>query len=74
LADVHVSYSRRDCSKNIRLRSAEQNELRSVIEAGSLVHTDAWVAFDPLPRRGYRHQVTWLGQTGERARVPWTEC
>ena len=30
------------------------------VEPGSIVHTDAWLGYDPLKRKGYRHQITFL--------------
>ena len=30
------------------------------IERGSVVHTDGWLGYEPLPKRGYQHQVTFL--------------
>lgn len=34
------------------------------VEANSLVHTDAWLGYEPLKSRGYRHKITFLkGQT-----------
>jgi transposase-like protein len=34
------------------------------VEPGSIVHTDAWLGYDPLESKGYRHQITFLrGQT-----------
>ena len=30
------------------------------IEPGSVVHTDAWLGYDPLEKDGYRHRVTFL--------------
>lgn len=30
------------------------------IEPGSVVHTDAWLGYEPLERKGYRHQITFL--------------
>jgi len=30
------------------------------IEPGSVVHTDAWMGYEPLERKGYRHQITFL--------------
>jgi transposase-like protein/ribosomal protein L37AE/L43A len=30
------------------------------IEPGSVVHTDAWLGYEPLERYGYRHEITFL--------------
>ena len=30
------------------------------MEAGSVVHTDGWVGYDPLKSKGYDHEVTFL--------------
>lgn len=30
------------------------------IEPGSLVHTDAWLGYEPLEKNGYRHRITFL--------------
>jgi transposase-like protein len=30
------------------------------VEGGSVVHTDAWVGYDPLKSKGYDHEVTFL--------------
>jgi transposase-like protein/ribosomal protein L37AE/L43A len=30
------------------------------VERGSVVHTDGWLGYEPLPKRGYRHKITFL--------------
>ena len=30
------------------------------VEPGSVVHTDGWLGYEPLERKGYRHQITFL--------------
>jgi transposase-like protein len=30
------------------------------IEPGSVVHTDGWLGYEPLERKGYRHRITFL--------------
>jgi transposase-like protein len=30
------------------------------IEPGSVVHTDAWLGYEPLEKKGYRHRITFL--------------
>jgi transposase-like protein len=41
--------------------------IEEAIEPGSVVHTDAWIGYDPLERKGYRHRVTFLkGQRNRR--------
>ena len=32
------------------------------VEPGSVVHTDGWLGYEPLQKRGYIHQVTFLGR------------
>ena len=34
--------------------------VRDAVEAGSLVHTDGWMGYEPLKRNGYRHRITFL--------------
>jgi transposase-like protein len=34
--------------------------VRDSIEPGSLVHTDAWLGYEPLKKNGYRHRITFL--------------
>ena len=34
--------------------------VRDSIEPGSLVHTDAWLGYEPLKTNGYRHRITFL--------------
>lgn len=34
--------------------------VRDSIEPGSLVHTDAWLGYEPLKANGYRHRITFL--------------
>jgi transposase-like protein len=34
--------------------------VEDVIEPGSVVHTDGWLGYLPLERKGYRHRVTFL--------------
>ena len=35
-----------------------QGFVEEAIEPGSLVHTDGWVGYDRLEKRGYRHRIT----------------
>ncbi|MGB7591742.1 MAG: IS1595 family transposase [Terriglobia bacterium] len=51
----------------IRVRSAPDASAESLIpfvedsiEPGSVVHTDAWLGYEPLERKGYQHQITFL--------------
>lgn len=51
----------------IRLRSVPDASAESLmafvedsIELGSVVHTDGWLGYGPLERKGYRHQITSL--------------
>jgi ISXO2-like transposase domain/Transposase zinc-ribbon domain len=51
----------------IRLRQipdASANSLQAfveeAIEPGSVVHTDGWISYDRLEKRGYRHRITFL--------------
>lgn len=30
------------------------------VKPGSVVHTDAWLGYEPLERKGYRHEITFL--------------
>ena len=30
------------------------------VEPGSILHTDGWLGYDPLERKGYKHEVTFL--------------
>ncbi len=34
--------------------------VEEAIEPGSLVHTDGWLGYDRLEKRGYRHRITFL--------------
>ena len=34
--------------------------VRDAVEPGSLVHTDGWMGYEPLRRKGYRHRITFL--------------
>jgi len=34
--------------------------IEEAIEPGSVVHSDGWVGYDPLKRKGYRHRITFL--------------
>jgi len=34
------------------------------VEPGRVVHTDAWLGYDPLESKGYRHKITFLRATG----------
>jgi len=51
----------------IRLRRIPDASARSLIafikdsvEPGSVIHTDGWLGYEPLEKRGYRHTVTYL--------------
>ena len=51
----------------IRLRRLVDASARSLmpfvqeaVDAGSRVHTDGWVGYEPLRRHGYKHRVTFL--------------
>jgi transposase-like protein len=51
----------------IRLRRIPDASAKSLIpfiensvEPGSVVHTDGWLGYEPLEKRGYRHTVTYL--------------
>jgi len=51
----------------IRVRSAPDASAESLIpfvedsiEPGSVVHTDVWLGYEPLERKGYQHQITFL--------------
>jgi transposase-like protein len=51
----------------IRARSVRDASAESLmpfvedsIEPGSVVHTDGWLGYEPLERKGYRHQITFL--------------
>lgn len=37
------------------------------VEPGSVVHTDAWLGYEPLGRTGYRHEITFLRRRQESA-------
>ena len=41
--------------------------IEEAIEPGSVVHTDGWVGYDPLERKGYRHHITFLKGRKESA-------
>jgi transposase-like protein len=41
--------------------------VEDAIEPGSLVHTDGWLGYDPLERKGYRHRITFLKGRKESA-------
>lgn len=41
--------------------------VEETIEPGSEVHTDGWLGYEPLERRGYRHTVTFLQGRPESA-------
>src|SRR6266567_2872898 len=41
--------------------------IEEAIEPGSVVHTDGWVGYDFLKRKGYRHRVTFLTRQKESA-------
>jgi hypothetical protein len=43
------------------------NSVLSSIEPGSVIHTDGWVGYDPLERKGYGHRVTFLKGQKESA-------
>jgi transposase-like protein len=34
--------------------------VRDTVEAGSRVHTDGWLGYEPLRRHGYKHRMTFL--------------
>ena len=41
--------------------------VEEAIERGSTVHTDGWLGYEPLQKRGYRHEVTFLDEGPESA-------
>jgi transposase-like protein len=41
--------------------------IEEAIEPGSVVHTDGWIGYDPLERKGYGHRVTFLKGQKESA-------
>ena len=41
--------------------------IEEAIEPGSVVHTDGWVGYDFLKRKGYRHHITFLKGRKESA-------
>jgi len=47
-----------------RVRNASAESLvrfvEESVEPGSVVHTDAWLGYDPLESKGYRHKITFL--------------
>ena len=43
--------------------------IKSTVKAGTLVHTDGWYGYLPLPRHGYPHRPTSLRATGLPAHV-----
>jgi len=52
----------------IRLRQIADASAESLIpfvqdsvEPGSVIHTDGWLGYEPLDKKGYRHAVTFLG-------------
>ena len=51
-----------------------QGFVEEAIEPGSLVHTDGWVGYDRLEKRGYRHRITVVkGRRESTAEAPrWT--
>jgi transposase-like protein len=40
---------------------------RGSVEPGSLVHSDAWLGYEPLESRGYHHKITFLRGRKESA-------
>src|SRR5579863_4873695 len=34
--------------------------IEEAVEPGSVVHTDGWLGYEPLEKKGYRHQITFL--------------
>ena len=34
--------------------------IEDAVEPGSVVHTDGWLGYEPLEKKGYRHAVTYL--------------
>ena len=54
-----------------RVRDASAESLmpfvEEAIERGSTVHTDGWLGYEPLQKRGYRHEVTFLDEGPESA-------
>lgn len=58
----------------IRLRKIPDASAKSLlafvsaaVEPGSLVHTDGWLGYEPLAKKGYRHKVTFLREQSEPA-------
>jgi transposase-like protein len=41
--------------------------IEEAIEPGAVVHTDGWIGYDPLERKGYGHRVTFLKGQKESA-------
>jgi transposase-like protein len=41
--------------------------IEEAIEPGSVVHTDGWVGYDPLKRKGYGHRITFVKGQKESA-------
>ena len=41
--------------------------VEEAIERGSTVHTDGWLGYEPLQKRGYWHEVTFLDEGPESA-------
>jgi ISXO2-like transposase domain len=33
------------------------------VEPGSLLHTDGWMGYEPLEKKGYRHRIVFLSGT-----------
>jgi transposase-like protein len=50
----------------IRLRHADASAaslmpfIEEAVEPGSVVHTDGWLGYEPLEKKGYRHKITFL--------------
>jgi len=34
--------------------------IENAVEPGSVVHTDGWLGYEPLEKKGYRHKITFL--------------
>jgi len=39
--------------------------IEEAVEPGSLIHTDGWLGYKPLEKKGYRHTITGPSRSGE---------